>query len=395
MAHRLVRNILMVATALTAVGCQSGRVSTAMSPTPKAGAGVAMLQARMEAAARRQVRFDAVEAAEAAVRLAADDLEARKSLARAYFGAGRFRSAAQTYGDALAMSPGDDSLRFRKALALLAQGHQAAALAELDRVRDTRNVGLAYALAGRPDRGVELLMQEARQPDATAQTRQNLALAFALAGQWAQARTVAAQDLDPAGVETRIRQWAEFAASADPVVQTASLLRVSPLTSDEGRPIGLAYVPPAERFIQHAQAAPATPVETIEVAANTAASKAETKNGAIGQLLPDKFATKTAAAATGRWVVQLGAYDRPDLLEANWRRIVQRSAGLLGDYDAVRSEVTIGDRRLHRLAVAGFDSRTAAVSLCQTLQAKGRECFVRNLSAAAVHLANVEAPSRA
>lgn len=405
MAYKIARNALMIATALAVVACQSGRVATAMNPKPKVGAGMAALQAKMEAAVQQQVRFDGIEPAEAAVRAAPDSLEARRALAQAYFDAGRFRSAAQAYDDALAIAPADDSLRLRKALALLAQGNQAAARAELDRLRDACNAGLAFALAGRTGRAVDLLMQAARQPEASAQTRQNLALALALAGQWAQARTVAAQDLEPTMVEIRIRQWAEFAASADPALQTASLLRVTPVASDYGRPIGLAYVPPSERLVQQA-AAPAAPVEAIMVAAvpaeaqpaaqlALAANELTTGAGTADRRIPGKPGTVSASAAmSAQWVVQLGAYDRADLLEANWRHIAQRNAKLLGDYEAVRSEVTIGDRRFHRLAITGFASRSAASDLCGALQAKGRDCFVRSLNPTAVQLADLKVLSR-
>lgn len=406
MAYKMARNALMIATALTVVACQSGRVATAMNPKPKVGAGMAALQAKMEAAAQQQSRFDGIEPAEVAVRAAPDSLEARKALAQAYFDAGRFRSAAQAYDDALAIAPADDSLRLRKTLALLAQGNQSAARAELDRLHDTRNAGLAFALAGRTDRAVDLLMQAARQPEASAQTRQNLALALALAGQWAQARTVAAQDLEPAMVEARIRQWAEFAASADPALQTASLLRVTPVASDYGRPIGLAYVPPSERLVQQAAVASVAPVETITVAAvpaetkpaaqlALAANELTTGAGTADRRIPGKSGTVSASAAmSAQWVVQLGAYDRADLLEANWHHIAQRNAKLLGDYEAVRSEVTIGDRRFHRLAITGFASRSAASDLCGALQAKGRDCFVRSLNPTAVQLADLKVLSR-
>jgi len=418
MSNKPGRSILMIATALTAVGCQSGQTAKVMNPKPKVGAGVAALQAQMRAAAAGQARLDAVAPAEMAVQAAPDSLEARRALAQAYFDAGRFRSAVQACDDALALAPADDGLRLRKALALLAQGNQAAALAELERVGDARDAGLAFALAGRADRGIDLLTQAAREATASARTRQNLALAYALDGQWAQARTIAAQDLDPASLEIRIRQWAEFAASADPVVQTASLLGVRPITSDEGRPIGLAYVPPAARLVQQAAVMPASPVaavETIEVASVEPTVAPETQAAVkvalapaavapaaapteIERLLPGRVgiaAPNVGAVMTGRWVVQLGAYDRPELLESNWRRIAQRNAELLGGYGAVRSEVTIGERRFHRLAIAGFDNRAAAIDLCETLQTKGRDCFVRSMNPSAVQLARLDGPTRA
>src|SRR3546814_1462333 len=82
-------------------------------------------------------------------------------------------------------------------LAHIALGQKSEALTLL---RDYREVvpasdaGLALALAGDSESATYILAGAARQQGADARTRQNLALAFALSGRWAQARIVAAQD---------------------------------------------------------------------------------------------------------------------------------------------------------------------------------------------------------
>jgi Flp pilus assembly protein TadD len=389
MASSTNRTMLLIATALTAVGCQSGAATKAMNPA--AGRGMAMLQAQAQAAGEQQMRDAGLAMAEQRVRTAPDDLDARRTLAQVYFASGRFRSAAQAYDDALAIAPGDESLRLKKALALLGQGNPAAAVGELDRIRNLPDAGLAYALAGQTRRGVELLTAAARQPGATARTRQNLALAHALDGQWARARVIAAQDLDPATLDTRVQQWAVLAATADPALQTAGLLSIAP-AADDGRPIGLAYVPPEAR-IQQAAGAPAAAVPgppkpidvaaappTITVAPITAAPVAKPAMASLAASRPAmrKISSVTSATPARRWVVQIAAYDRPALLEANWQRLRRGNVELLGEYEAVRSEVTIGNRRYYRLALAGFDGRSEAVDVCESLQAKGRACFVRS-----------------
>ena len=390
MASSINRTILLIATALTAVGCQSGAVTKAMNPA--AGRGMTALQAQAQAAGEQQLREAGLAMAEQRVRMSPDDLEARRTLAQVYFASGRFRSAAQAYDDALAIAPGDETLRLKKALALLAQGNPAAAVGELDRIRNLPDAGLAYALAGQTRRGVELLTDAARQPEATARTRQNLALAHALDGQWARARVIAAQDLDAATLDARTQQWAALAATGDPALQTAGLLAIAP-AADDGRPIGLAYIPPESRIQLTANApAAAAPAPAIEVAAVPPAIKvasfatvAPVARPAMAS--PSAAALQPAVRKTGavapalpasRWVVQIAAYDRATLLEANWQRLLRGNAELLGDYEVVRSEVTIANRRYYRLALAGFDGRSEAVDLCESLQAKGRACFVRS-----------------
>ena len=57
------------------------------------------------------------------------------------------------------------------------------------------NYGLALALAGRAAEAIAVLEAAAREQGADATVRQNLALAHALAGDWTEARTIAAQDV--------------------------------------------------------------------------------------------------------------------------------------------------------------------------------------------------------
>ena len=66
---------------------------------------------------------------------------------------------------------------------------------EAQGVLDPADAGLALALAGDPQSAVAVLEPAARAVGADARTRQNLALAYAFAGDWDQARTVAAQDV--------------------------------------------------------------------------------------------------------------------------------------------------------------------------------------------------------
>lgn len=364
MGKKPIQLALLAATALAAAGCQQGAVTKATNPTPSRG--IAMMQAQVQAAATQQIREAGVAMAEAKVAVAPTDLEARRTLAQVYLASGRFRSAAQAYDDALGLAPGDSALRLKKALALLGQGNAVAAVGELDRIASLPDAGLAYALAGQAARGVELLEAAARGADASPRTRQNLALAYALAGQWARARVVAAQDLDPQAVEGRMQQWALLASTADPAAQTAGLLAVAADAGDPGRPIGLAYVAPPE--------APAVQVAAAEAV----------RTSPPLQVALRKASLSVATPATHRqWVVQLGAYDTPELVDSNWTRIQRRFGDLLDGHAPSRSEKMVGERRYYRLSVAGFSRRGAAIDLCEALQARDKECFVRRVGPAA------------
>ncbi len=184
----------------------------------------------------------AVQLAEQAVQANPDNSQVRALLANCYFAAGRFASAEQAYRDSLTLDPAQPKLVLKLALVEIAQGRGADAIAALDAARtalDPADYGLAIALAGRPDVAIDVLNQVARAPGADARTRQNLALAYGLSGDWAMAKTVASQDLAPDQVDSRIQQWMAVATPTRPSDQVAMLTGVHP-SVDPGQPQALA-----------------------------------------------------------------------------------------------------------------------------------------------------------
>ncbi|WP_334000477.1 hypothetical protein [Sphingomonas aurantiaca] len=134
---------------------------------------------------------------------------------------------------------------------------QAAIIPALDR-------GLALSLAGDTAGGIALLTEVARSPETNVKVRQNLALSFALAGRWQEARVVAAADMAPGDVDARLEQWALFAQPAAASDQVASLLGVR-AAADSGQPVALALNPARVAPGVPAQAmASADPVEAVD-----------------------------------------------------------------------------------------------------------------------------------
>lgn len=258
-----------VVIAIALVGCQADSLSFRPAAASASVARPADEQAARLVARAREVLLegkvaDALVQVEKAVALAPRDLGYRMTLADLYLRSGRFESAATTYGDVLDLQPGNSRAALSFALMQTALGRPAAAVAQLDAVSGTAapaDVGLAYALAGQPERAIALLEPAARAPGANARLRQNLALAFALAGDWQRARAVAAQDVSPAELTRRMEQWARFAQPRASWDQVAHLLGVQPAV-DSGQPVHLALRPePAP--VAFAEAAPA-PVVVAE-----------------------------------------------------------------------------------------------------------------------------------
>ncbi len=284
-AFKIAASTIMVAMTMTSVATPSGAVRRfdpvrANSPTDREARG---LYDQASRALQQGNLSQATALMERAVSASPRDVGYRMLLADAYLRSGRFDSARITYAEAVELDPSNVRGALSVALVHIAQGRPAAAAGILDNISDrapAADVGLAYALAGRAERAVELLEAAARSPMATPRTRQNLALAYAFAGDWARARAVAAQDISPADVDARLAQWAQMARPGAGPVQVAALLGVSP-GADRGRPVQVALgatepvVPGADR-VQVAEApAPAraqfAPAENVTPATSEVA----------------------------------------------------------------------------------------------------------------------------
>lgn len=184
---------------------------------------------------------------EQAVALSPRDAGYRLLLADIYMKSGRFDSARATFADVLELDPGHVRAGLGFALMQIALGRPQAAVPQLEaleRRASSADVGLAFALAGLPERAIAILEPAARSFDATPRLRQNLALSLALAGDWARARAIASQDISPADLGPRMVQWAALAHPDAAPTRVAALIGVNPV-SDPGQPVRLALAPAA------------------------------------------------------------------------------------------------------------------------------------------------------
>ncbi|HEX6374824.1 MAG TPA: SPOR domain-containing protein [Allosphingosinicella sp.] len=432
----------------TMVACKpaadASRIASASARPAKAGQQAAEFDSKAQAAARKGDLAEALGFAERAVELSPRDLGYRMTLADLYLKNGRFQSAETTFADVQQLDPGNVRASFSIALARIALGRPAGAVAELDRLAETAapgDIGLAYALAGEPRRAIELLEPAARAPGATGRVRQNLALSYALAGDWEKARIIAAQDVSPAELGGRLQQWAAFAQPDAGAARIAALLGVTP-AEDGGQPVRLALAAPPSAAIAFAASAPlpepapetvpaaapalaetgpspvaepvAEPVRTAvadlpqwvseRAAAETAQPPAEETRPLYAEAVqalvtpqpsvlrpsapsvqaprfeaPRRRPAREASAGPGRFAVQLGAYSSPASVERAWAQMLRRFG--FRELTPLSTTVSLPGRgTLHRLSVAGFDSRAAAGATCRSIRAKGGACFVRTVA---------------
>ncbi|MCY7339066.1 MAG: tetratricopeptide repeat protein [Sphingomonas bacterium] len=421
--------------ALTAIGLVTALAacSTGMSGTNSASSSGAKVDlSKVGLATRAQVALasndfaTALTLAESAVEYRPQEASFRALLGNVYFASGRFASAEQAYSDSLSLSSAQPQVILKLALVQVALGksNQAGALlASAQSLLDPTDLGLALALAGRPDQAVAVLEPAARAIGADARTRQNLALAYGFGGDWQAARTIAAQDLAANEVDARIDQWLGLAKPGQAGAQVAALIGIVPAASDPGQPVRLALNANAEptRVAELTPAPVAAPVAVeapyvapVEVAAAVVEAPVVAPAQEAASVAPVVAALPTPAAAPrrvaalraarpgltpaaarlspslaelrhaalvrpvgrSRAVVQLGAYGSRNYIAGAWTR-ASAKYGALRNFTPVTARYDGPKGTFYRLSVKGFASDRQAIALCSALKRSGGKCFVR------------------
>ena len=364
----------------------------------------------------------AIDFAQRAVAKTPADATFRALLGNAYFAGGRFRSAEQAYRDSLTLNPAQAQIILKLALVEIAQGKDSEAIGVLNAGRgalEPSDYGLAVALAGHPQEAIAILDPAARAVGADATVRQNLALAHALAGDWDEARTIAAQDVPAGQLDARIQQWMQLAKPTHASDQVAALVGVTPAANDAGQPVQLALsqgetqqalaVPaPAPRAasqapvtleavatlpaptsvpVQAVPPAPPPPRPTLGALAAEAYSQAK---NVVASVLPHMRPTPRKALharatldavrrGNSPAVVQLGAYGSPQRVLAAWTGAAHKY-GALKAYLPMSARFASPKGTFYRLSVRGFNTVGQANALCASLRREGASCFVRNVA---------------
>jgi len=389
---------------------------------------------RATAALAKGKTQDAIAHAEAAVQAEPRNAAYRATLGSAYLDAGRFASAETTFDDAMKL--GDSSARtaLSLVLALEGQGKYDQAAAQLQDSQGQiapSDLGLAYALAGRPDRAVQVLTDAIRAGDNTAKTRQNLAYSYALAGQWSQARLMAAQDVPSNKVGDRMEEWAQMAQPEAWQARVAAMVGAPVGVLDAGQPVHLALGnnPGVEQLASEATAAAhEAPVELAAVSAPIApqaqASARASELPAVAQpapqlavaapppvktAAPSDFKTafspyapaaptrspapqpvvQTAALhrtpapkpvhaaeikpASGTHLIQLGSFASEEGARRAWA-IYAKHYPQLASHRMVLTQAVVGGKRYWRVSAGGF-GLASSQAMCGRVKSAGQGCF--------------------
>ena len=428
--------VLSVATGCSGMGAMADAPSRAAGKPTVAAKSADQARAALEAGKVSK----AVGLAEAAVAGSPRDASYRALLGQAYLNDGRFASATSALTEAMELGATDSNTIIALTLAQIAQGKSAEAISLLQAHRDTvpaSDIGLALALAGDSEGAIYVLTDAARAPDANARTRQNLALAFALSGRWAQAQILASQDLSPAKLEARMMEWSKLAETPNAQLRVASLIGTK-AQQDAGMPVRLALSNYGETQMAAAEPAPvelasadpapiaayappppvladaSSAIRSVElpmpernadgvvpvtelpqpkaasevIMADAAPYRAAPRVAGEGRIRPaqqqalelatvliPKAMAFNAKKPTG-WAVQLGAYDSLGIAKEKWGGLKKRSA-MLANFPASSHAATVKGRTFYRLTVNGLATRADANNLCRELKAQGQTCFIR------------------
>jgi len=151
-----------------------------------------------------------------------DDPDMLIELSKDYLAADRVNLAVKYLEKAKTVAPNRWEVFSALAVALDTQGDNRAAqesyakadILSPDNPTILNNMGLSQALAGHLDQALATMTRAADLPNATAQTRQNLALLLALKGKSAQAEKLATHDLPPEIAKSNIEILKALAAAA-------------------------------------------------------------------------------------------------------------------------------------------------------------------------------------
>lgn len=325
--------LLGLAQSLLAIG-QNADAAKVFIKAAKAGGGGPALRGLAQAQLHLGQPALAAESARRAIQLDPNDARSMGILGISLDVMGDHRGAADVYSDAMD--------RFPASMALAS------------------NHGLSMVMTGDMDMGTRLLEDVVRDGRAKARDRQNLALAYALGGDYDKAAALSAIDLDVSGVRANLL-FADMLRAMSPKARLSALVLGSQ--------------------------APQTDNSQNANAVYLKGDNAAWVDASIRRLVPQEGSADLAGVPplmdpTG-WAVQIAAYRKLEHLAPGWAYLSSKYASIIGGLEPRRSEVThppapkgpVGF--FYRLNAGPLRSKEEALDICKRLEARGAECWVR------------------
>lgn len=302
------------------------------------------------------------------------NIRALKGLGKTYLALNRPTMAVPLLHDAISLNPRDVEAIGSLAVALELQGNSKASMEvykdglniDPDNLKLLNNYGLSLALHSRHDQAIEILKQAAQHKDAGASHRQNLAMAYALAGNEVMSSRLLSIDNGP-----------------DLTDENLSYFRV------------LASLPSDERFDAVVRQSTSPKTDTAELANETYDDHNRTKNITVARLVevppepiaivePEEENIPPLLGPQG-WALQIAAYRKKSELMPGWEKLKKKYHDIIGKLEPRRSEIDLGEAKYsggphgfyYRLNAGPLTSLAEAEEACRKIKERGTDCWVR------------------
>jgi len=303
------------------------------------------------------------------------NLRALRGLGKTYIALHRPAMAVPMLNDAVSLNPRDVESISSLALALELQGNVGAAMAaykdgldiDPDNLKLLTNYGMSLALQSRYDQAIDMLKRAAQHKDAGASQRQNLAMAFALAGNEVMSSRLLAIDNGPELTNENLSYFRVLAgltseARFDTVVRQST----SPKTS-------LAK-PANETYDDNSRTRNVTVARLVEVPPEPMAVVEPEEDKDVPPLLGPQG-----------WALQIAAYRKKSELMPGWKKLKKKYFDIIGTLEPRRSEVDLGEAKYkggphgfyYRLNAGPLTSLKEAQIACREIRTRGTDCWVR------------------
>ena len=235
------------------------------------------------------------------------------------------------------------------------------------------NMGLSMALAGDAHEGAALLEDVVKQPSASAAHRQNLALAYVMAGNTQKAVRMASIDLDPSMARQTVAEFTTLAAmNHQNRVHTLLYGQTNPdhdLEQVANRDLKTEGTHDAVR---------------IAAAERVIGVPALPEPEPMPEPTPEPVVELPPLMDSVGWAVQIAAYRKAEEVMAGWHELHEKYKDVIGHLDPRRSEVNFGEHDgpgprgfYYRLNAGPLKDFNAAREVCDKLHGLGGSCWIR------------------
>ncbi len=302
------------------------------------------------------------------------NLRALKGLGKTYIALNRPTMAVPMLHDAVSLNPRDVESITSLALALELQGNGVAAMAvykdgldiDPDNLKLLNNYGLSLALQSRHDLAIETLKQAAQHRDAGATHRQNLAMAYALAGNELMSSRLLSIDNGPDLTNENLGYFRVLASLPSEDRFDAVVRQSTNPRTDVAKPANEVYDDDSR-------------IKSITVARLT-----EVPPEPMAVVEPEEENVPPLLGPQG-WALQIAAYRKKSELMPGWEKLKKKYFDIIGDLEPRRSEIDLGVAKYaggphgfyYRLNAGPLTSLAEAQEACKKIRERGTDCWVR------------------